>query len=281
MWSCGRADGGKRRSAIDIVAQMGAEPYLKALGLQSDIILGGRSYDPAPYAAISMYHGVQPAVAWHMGKTMECGGICAIPKGRSMVAPMREDSFDLTPLSPKERCTPLSVAAHTLLSSWAGGKDSQAGRRGKAGLSHHLHQRHPQSHPDQPDQRIPAQHASVYPESLPRAGLVTSVPAALPFLRSQWHEWDVLPEAHTVADFPILLHKLNDAPAGLPWGMDLTNPDKCLCGLRVLELSCVIAAPLVGKMLAAHGTDILWVTSPNLPDLPTMDCDFGWGKRNI
>ncbi|XHG02987.1 hypothetical protein AWENTII_006307 [Aspergillus wentii] len=121
MWSCGRADGGKRRSAIDIVAQMGAEPYLKALGLQSDIILGGRSYDPAPYAAISMYHGVQPAVAWHMGKTMECGGICAIPKGRSMVAPMREDSFDLTPLSPKERCTPLSVAAHTLLSSWAGG----------------------------------------------------------------------------------------------------------------------------------------------------------------
>lgn len=45
---------------------------------------------------------------------MECGGICAIPKGRSMVATMRADSFDLTPLSPFERCTPLSVASHTL-----------------------------------------------------------------------------------------------------------------------------------------------------------------------
>ncbi|KAJ6077051.1 hypothetical protein N7499_009032 [Penicillium canescens] len=100
--------------AIDIVAQMGAEPFLKALETSPDIILGGRCYDPAPFAAFSMHHGVRPGVAWHMGKIMECGGICALPKGRSMIATMREDSFDLTPLSPRERCTPLSVAAHTL-----------------------------------------------------------------------------------------------------------------------------------------------------------------------
>lgn len=49
-----------------------------------------------------------------MGKIMECGGICAVPKGRSMVARMHKSSFDLTPLSPLERCTPISVAAHTL-----------------------------------------------------------------------------------------------------------------------------------------------------------------------
>ncbi|KAJ5092501.1 hypothetical protein NUU61_007371 [Penicillium alfredii] len=100
--------------SIDIVAQMGADPYLKALESDPDIILGGRSYDPAPFAAFSIYHGVEPGVAWHMGKIMECGLICAIPKGRSMIATVRKDSFDLTPLSPKERCTPLSVAAHTL-----------------------------------------------------------------------------------------------------------------------------------------------------------------------
>lgn len=45
---------------------------------------------------------------------MECGGQCAVPKGRSMIATMRKDSFDLTPLNPLERCTPLSVAAHSL-----------------------------------------------------------------------------------------------------------------------------------------------------------------------
>ncbi|OLN97896.1 hypothetical protein CCHL11_02470 [Colletotrichum chlorophyti] len=101
-------------SAVDVVSQMGAEPYIEALKDNPDIIIGGRSYDPAPFAAFSIARGVLPDVAWHMGKIMECGGICAIPKGRSMIATMRKDSFDLTPLSPTERCTPLSVAAHTL-----------------------------------------------------------------------------------------------------------------------------------------------------------------------
>ncbi|KAF6842752.1 caib baif family enzyme, partial [Colletotrichum musicola] len=100
--------------AVDVVAQMGSEPYIEALKENPDIIIGGRSYDPAPFAAFSIARGVLPDVAWHMGKIMECGGICAVPKGRSMIATMRRDSFDLTPLSPAERCTPLSVAAHTL-----------------------------------------------------------------------------------------------------------------------------------------------------------------------
>ncbi|KAF4534014.1 Formyl-coenzyme A transferase [Lasiodiplodia theobromae] len=101
-------------NAVDIVAQMGAEPYIEALKGDPDIILGGRSYDPAPFAAFCMARGILPGVAWHMGKILECGGICAVPKGRSMIAIMRRDSFDLNPLAPEERCTPLSVAAHTL-----------------------------------------------------------------------------------------------------------------------------------------------------------------------
>jgi hypothetical protein len=101
-------------SAIDVVAQMGCEPYIEALKQDPDIILGGRSYDPAPFAAFCLSRGVLPGVAWHMGKIMECGGICAMPKGRSMIATIRHDSFDLTPLASEERCTPLSVAAHTL-----------------------------------------------------------------------------------------------------------------------------------------------------------------------
>ncbi|KAF2021659.1 CAIB/BAIF family enzyme [Aaosphaeria arxii CBS 175.79] len=101
-------------AAVDVVAQMGAEPYIEALKGEPDIILGGRSYDPAPFAGFCISRGVQDGVAWHMGKIMECGGICAVPKGRSMIATVRYDSFDLTPLAPGERCTPLSVASHTL-----------------------------------------------------------------------------------------------------------------------------------------------------------------------
>ena len=99
-------------------------------------------------------------------------------------------------------------------------------------------------------------------------------------LRS-YSEWDVLPQARAIADFPILLRRLNDGPAGLPKGMQSPNADKPLRGLRVLELSRVIAAPLSGKTLAAHGADVLWVKSPNLPDLPGVDRDLGRGKRTI
>ncbi len=102
--------------AENIVAQMGVEPFLKVFEEQPDIdvIVAGRAYDPAPYAALCLKHGFDPGVAWHMGKIMECGAVCAEPKGRVILATVRADSFDLTPMSDQERCTPLSVAAHTL-----------------------------------------------------------------------------------------------------------------------------------------------------------------------
>ncbi|KAF9892975.1 hypothetical protein FE257_000567 [Aspergillus nanangensis] len=97
-------------------------------------------------------------------------------------------------------------------------------------------------------------------------------------------EWDALPQATAVADFPILLRRIGDAPVGLPGQLLLSadnDPDKCLRGLRVLELSRVIAAPVCGRTLAAHGADVLWVTSPNLPDLPELDRDVARGKRTV
>ena len=98
-------------------------------------------------------------------------------------------------------------------------------------------------------------------------------------LRS-YSQWDVLPQARMITDFPITLRKLCDGPVGLPSTIQ-SPPDKALRGLRVLEVSRVIAAPLSGRTLSGHGADVLWVTSPNLPDLPTMDRDFGRGKRTI
>ena len=102
--------------AAAIVAQMGAEPFLRVFEEQPDVdvIVAGRAYDPAPYAALCMRRGISPGVAWHMGKIMECGAVCAEPKGRVILATVRRDSFDLVPMNPGERCTPLSVAAHTL-----------------------------------------------------------------------------------------------------------------------------------------------------------------------
>lgn len=99
-------------------------------------------------------------------------------------------------------------------------------------------------------------------------------------LRS-YDEWDALPHASAVANFPILIRKISDqGPKGLPPKMN-QNGDRCLRGLRVLELSRVIAAPVAGKTLAAHGADVLWVTSPGLPDLPSLDRNLSRGKRSI
>lgn len=99
-----------------IVAQMGGEPFAKALREHPDldIIVAGRSYDPAPFAGLCMLHGIEPGIYWHMGKIVECGAVCAEPKGKVILATIRRDSFDLEPMNPAERCTPASVAAHTL-----------------------------------------------------------------------------------------------------------------------------------------------------------------------
>lgn len=101
--------------------------------------------------------------------------------------------------------------------------------------------------------------------------------AVLAALRSP-AEWDPTPQARAVPDFPIVLRRIGDAPIGLPVR---GAADKALRGLRVLELSRVIAAPVAGRTLAAHGADVLWVTSPNLPDLPAIDRDTARGKRSV
>ena len=103
-------------AATVVVAQMGAEPFIRALdedrGL--DVIVGGRAYDPSPTAAMAIRAGFDPALAWHMGKIMECGALCAEPVGYSIMGYLRRDHFEIEPLNPAERCTTASVAAHTL-----------------------------------------------------------------------------------------------------------------------------------------------------------------------
>lgn len=98
-------------------------------------------------------------------------------------------------------------------------------------------------------------------------------------LRS-YRQWDVLPQAKAIADFPISISQIAPGPAGLPSHLGPGN-DKCMRGLRVVDMSRVIAAPLAGKILAAHGADVLWVTSPDLPALPALDLEFGRGKRTV
>ncbi len=99
-----------------IVAQMGVEPIIEALKSGADVIIAGRSYDPAIMAALPILHGFDKGLAFHMGKILECGAYAAEPQSSadSMLGIIRSDHFEVEPTNPALRCTVDSVAAHTL-----------------------------------------------------------------------------------------------------------------------------------------------------------------------
>lgn len=103
-------------NSTHIVGQMGIEPFIRALKAGADVILAGRAYDPAVFAALPVQRGYDRGLALHMGKILECAAIAAVPGSGSdcMMGYLREDHFLLEPLNKARKCTVTSVAAHTL-----------------------------------------------------------------------------------------------------------------------------------------------------------------------
>lgn len=99
-----------------LVAQIGTEPIVTALEAGCQVILAGRCYDPAVFAALPIMKGYDPGLALHMGKILECAAIAATPGSGADCALgiLTENSFILEALSPKRRFTCESAAAHTL-----------------------------------------------------------------------------------------------------------------------------------------------------------------------
>ena len=87
-------------------------------------------------------------------------------------------------------------------------------------------------------------------------------------------EWSELPHARALAELPLVsIEKIGEA-APRPW----PGGDRPLAGLRVLDLSRVIAGPVAGRTLAVHGADVLLISGPDLPAIPWLTIDTGRGK---
>jgi crotonobetainyl-CoA:carnitine CoA-transferase CaiB-like acyl-CoA transferase len=93
-------------------------------------------------------------------------------------------------------------------------------------------------------------------------------------------EWAAHPQAAEVAKRPLVeRERLDTAPARTfaPVGASPLLP---AAGLRVLDLTRVLAGPVATRTLALLGADVLRLDAPRLPELPDQHADTGFGKRS-
>jgi len=103
------------------------------------------------------------------------------------------------------------------------------------------------------------------------AGLVVAA------LRS-FDTWEQHPQHGAVAALPLIeITRIGDAPP-LAWPA-LAPTARPLEGLRVLELTRILAGPVAGRTLAGYGADVMLVNAPHLPNIDAI-ADTSRGKRS-
>lgn len=87
-------------------------------------------------------------------------------------------------------------------------------------------------------------------------------------------EWLATPQGAALADQPLVeVERIGDALA-----QPLGAAARPLGGLKVLDLTRIVAGPVGCKALAAHGAQVMRIASPKLPFIPAAVKDYGRGK---
>jgi crotonobetainyl-CoA:carnitine CoA-transferase CaiB-like acyl-CoA transferase len=87
-------------------------------------------------------------------------------------------------------------------------------------------------------------------------------------------EWARHPQAAAIAALPLMdIVQIGDSPPE-----PLPDGARPLAGVRVLDLTRVLAGPTGARTLAEHGADVLKITAAHLPNLGYQEYDTGHGK---
>jgi hypothetical protein len=91
-------------------------------------------------------------------------------------------------------------------------------------------------------------------------------------------EWAAHPQGDAVAKLPLL--DFEPGSGGAPPLRELAAGELPAAGVRVLDLTRVIAGPVGTRTLGALGADVLRLDPPHLPELEQQWADAGLGKRS-
>lgn len=93
----------------------------------------------------------------------------------------------------------------------------------------------------------------------------------------RFDEWDATPQGQALSSQPLFsIARIGEDVPPLAWP-PLRQDQPPLAGLRVLDLTRILAGPVGGRALAAYGADVMLINSPHLPNIEAI-ADTSRGK---